>query len=303
MKVEEMELGQLVGDLIDIGNLIEMAKAETPSHLPILFRCEEILSGELHRRLGGWTEMAEVATDALEEEVLRRRGLQEAEEIRILGTTVREIEAAEAADIAAFEAEHPEVLEALTRPVSIEDVSEALGEVQLVRAGGTPHYVDDPPLFTVADAEERAPSTAVPRHKLHVARLPECLQSEDHDPILWAMKQAAWSSLQRLETDVLVEYLRLWIKKHQDYGPENHAIWGCQGVVIRLTDKLMRLKGRYFDDRMMLTDKTEDDWLDLIGYGLIGLVVERGKWPAMELQEVLRAMESGTEEYTHVHGS
>ena len=85
---------------------------------------------------------------------------------------------------------------------------------------------------------------------------------------------------------MLDEYMELWARKHNDYGPENHGIWGSQGVIIRLCDKLMRLQGHHFEGREMKTDSVEDAWLDIIGYGLIGLVVERGKWPRTTLDRI-----------------
>lgn len=112
------------------------------------------------------------------------------------------------------------------------------------------------------------------------------------DPILRAMKNAAWHSLQRIGTDVLVKYLKLWIKKHHDYGPENHAIWGCQGAIIRASDKLLRLKRSYFDEVSMENETIEDTWLDLIGYGLIGLVIERGLWPSLKLHTMIETMKA-----------
>ena len=309
MSLEKMNLRDLVRELAEISTLVDEAqeaqsihappeiRARGKTQFPILRKCENILSEELHRRFG-FGEMAEVAIDAMEEYVLDKKcdavhgtladlerqeilanlfgaleteedaKVREAAEREALGCTITDIEDAERHADAAFKVLHPEVTESLM-PDEME--FHKPGECIRIPATGT---------FALG--------------------LPKCLQGEDHSPILWAMKQAAWSSLQRLETDVLVEYLKLWIKKHHDYGPENHAIWGCQGAIIRATDKLMRLKGHYFDGRMMLTDKTEDDWLDLIGYGLIGLVIERGKWPVTTLEEVLEAYED-EDEYEREH--
>lgn len=377
VSLEKMDLQELVKDLMGIGNLIDEAQESRSVHappeiqargkaqLPALLKCEEILSSELHRRFGGYTELAEVAIDAMEEHIqeVETRAIlaatfgplesnedaakREAEEREALGCTIADIEDAERKADEEFEAEHPEIVcnlemlytakEHINTAIAKEeaqrraDEQDEFGQAQAIEteriqealrasgadsevAGsplefhkpgkcvaildpewhkpGTPiRYIDDPSLFTDTEPE------GLPRY----LKLPRCLQSEDHDPILWAMKEAAWSSLQRVQTHTLVEYMELWIKKHHDYGVENHAIWGCEGAIIRATDKLMRLKGHYFDGRMMLTDKTEDDWLDLIGYGLIGLVVERGQWPITTLEAVLEDMEGGFRDNAFEH--
>lgn len=311
MSLEEMGLEELVGDLVRIGNLVDEAqearsayappeaRARGKAQLPILVKCELLLSDELHRRLGGWNEMAEVAIDALAEEHLRQQGLQEAEEKQALGTTIREIEAAEAARDAAFMAAHPEVREVVDSGVPME--FHPPGECIFIPADdGTnwtrPGTVAPTHKLDVYDSGGPVDMTAKSTHKLHTydsgdvrpsVTTPKALSRvrDDSESIFWAMKEAAWASLQHLGTDVLAEYMELWLEKHHDYGWENHGIWGCQGAIIRATDKLMRLKGTYFDGRQM--KKAEDDWLDLIGYGLIGLVIERGQWPCTTLEQVL----------------
>lgn len=98
-------------------------------------------------------------------------------------------------------------------------------------------------------------------------------------------------SMRQAATDVLVhlldEYLELWEKKQADYGYENIGLFQERGVVIRLCDKLMRLKGHYMDGREMQNESVEDTWMDCIGYGLIGLVCERGLWPHYDLASLM----------------
>lgn len=186
------------------------------------------------------------------EEELDERLGPEPEERDYLDRTIEEIERQEAERAAMFERDHPGVLESSNYD------DEALAE----------QYREE----TILEAALGGPP--------------------DQDPILRAMKNAAWHSLQRIGTDVLVEYLKLWRKKHHDYGPENHAVWGCKGTLIRASDKLLRLKHSYFDEVSMENETIEDTWLDLIGYGLIGLVIERGLWPSLKLHTVIETMKA-----------
>lgn len=105
-----------------------------------------------------------------------------------------------------------------------------------------------------------------------------------------AMDDAALDALTRLFQSCLGEYLALWVKKQNDYGYENIAIYGAPGVVVRATDKVMRLKAHYIDGRSMENEVIEDTWKDLVGYGLIGLVCERGLWPKIELENICEEM-------------
>lgn len=322
MSLEKMELQELVGDLVSIGQLILVCQQERNSslpeiktrgiqQLPVLLKCEGLLSNELHHRLGGYTEFAEVAIDALEEEYLRRRGLQEAEEREALGTTIRDIEAAEAKATEAFETLHPEVICDIEMLYTVKGhIDKAIAKEEALRRAmetehpgvvdsGVPMEFHKPGECIRISPNERS-IFETPKTHLHIR------DSGDHsmgttpthkldvvsgDSIHWAMKEVAWDSLQHLGSDVLFEYLELWRKKHHDYGPENHAVWGAQGALIRASDKLLRLKRHYVNGFEMRNESVEDSWLDLIGYALIGLVIERGQWPAMELHAVIRAMQ------------
>lgn len=80
------------------------------------------------------------------------------------------------------------------------------------------------------------------------------------------------------------EYFELWKKKQASYGPHNIGAFGAMGCLIRANDKIQRLRRHYFKGKdVSLSDETiQDTWLDLIGYALMGLICERGKWPGLE---------------------
>jgi hypothetical protein len=83
--------------------------------------------------------------------------------------------------------------------------------------------------------------------------------------------------------DVLDEVIAIvrarLIEKHKKYGSKNLFRRGEEGLIIRVEDKLARVENRleawdegYFDE-----DDEDDDWLDIAGYGLQGMLYRRGK--------------------------
>lgn len=67
----------------------------------------------------------------------------------------------------------------------------------------------------------------------------------------------------------------LLLRKNQDYGNAWQK-YGLAGVFVRLTDKALRLEylngGR---NALVTTEKTQDTLVDIVGYGLLGLLYER----------------------------
>lgn len=78
----------------------------------------------------------------------------------------------------------------------------------------------------------------------------------------------------------LAEVAEIMRERSAKYGPGNIAQFGDFGVIVRLADKLSRLqhaRGVDFAD-----EQARDAWLDIIGYGLIGLAWVDGNWPGSE---------------------
>ncbi len=66
------------------------------------------------------------------------------------------------------------------------------------------------------------------------------------------------------------------IKKQHDYGQGN--ILGCpvgpeMGLIVRLFDKLNRLANLYSNGQPPTNESLKDTWLDICGYGLIGMML------------------------------
>jgi hypothetical protein len=83
--------------------------------------------------------------------------------------------------------------------------------------------------------------------------------------------------------DVAAEVYGLFCRKNADYGPNNIAGLGEEGVVVRMFDKFNRLKTIMFNKQTEVKDESiEDTILDIIDYGIILLLVKRGLWPKYE---------------------
>ena len=66
--------------------------------------------------------------------------------------------------------------------------------------------------------------------------------------------------------------------KNRDYGPGNISAFGERGVIVRLNDKVERLKTLVWGGKSPEHEKVTDTWLDIANYGIIGLMCHRGDW-------------------------
>jgi hypothetical protein len=86
------------------------------------------------------------------------------------------------------------------------------------------------------------------------------------------------------------ELYNLFSKKMMDYGLGNIALGGnlespedqkyaLQGIQIRLNDKINRLKNLLKNDKSYVEDESlEDTFIDIANYGIIGILLGKGKW-------------------------
>jgi hypothetical protein len=77
------------------------------------------------------------------------------------------------------------------------------------------------------------------------------------------------------------ELFEILAKKQVDYGPLN--IWNApggatNGLMVRMSDKLERLKNLIYNSIEPNNEALEDSFIDIANYAIIALMVERGIW-------------------------
>lgn len=88
----------------------------------------------------------------------------------------------------------------------------------------------------------------------------------------------------KLEWNIATTMLKvydLFRQRQAKYGPKNIAEFGERGIVVRLFDKLARLRNYYFDGGAedMGDESVVDAWMDVACYAVIALVCRVGSWP------------------------
>lgn len=94
--------------------------------------------------------------------------------------------------------------------------------------------------------------------------------------VLGISTQAGREALSYALRDVL-----LLDRKQQDYGPRNISDFGVTGVLIRINDKVSRLKNLHGKGRRRKAqnESVRDSYQDLTNYGIIARMLLDGKWP------------------------
>ncbi|MCL8207747.1 MAG: hypothetical protein K6V97_06720 [Actinomycetia bacterium] len=96
----------------------------------------------------------------------------------------------------------------------------------------------------------------------------------------------SWNDAVRV---ILEEQYALMVRKQTDYGSGNIAAFGEMGVLVRLSDKLERLKHLLFHRDAVTGEVTwrgtnpqnetvDDTYRDILNYALIALMLRRGYW-------------------------
>ena len=81
---------------------------------------------------------------------------------------------------------------------------------------------------------------------------------------------------------VVEEIASLVEKKQADYGQGNILAFGERGILVRVNDKVERLKN--LRGKIASNESVTDSWRDLAGYSIIALLLERG-WFTLPLEE------------------
>lgn len=77
----------------------------------------------------------------------------------------------------------------------------------------------------------------------------------------------------------------LMVGRHRDYGPGNIANGypdPLTALVVRMGDKMERIKNLLSSDTPVYGERLRDSWMDLANYGLIGVMCIDGDWPGVK---------------------
>ena len=77
---------------------------------------------------------------------------------------------------------------------------------------------------------------------------------------------------------IAAENVALLDSKHKDYGAGNIAAFGEYGIMVRLSDKMERLKRLLTNAQTPNNESIEDTYRDVCNYAIIALMVRRNLW-------------------------
>lgn len=76
--------------------------------------------------------------------------------------------------------------------------------------------------------------------------------------------------------DVATKIAMIVISKQHDYGHDNILAFREQGLVVRLWDKVSRLKNLILGNDVPQHESINDTFIDIAGYAIIGLMLANG---------------------------
>lgn len=79
---------------------------------------------------------------------------------------------------------------------------------------------------------------------------------------------------------------QLLIKKNKDYGAKNLLTFGNLGILIRLSDKLERLKNHVLNNSELNNESLDDTLKDIAGYAIMWLVLSKENYD-LDYQKIL----------------
>jgi len=86
----------------------------------------------------------------------------------------------------------------------------------------------------------------------------------------------------KIMKNLCVQILAILCRKQNDYGHENIARFGRDGILVRTHDKIARLNNLLTRGGVPQNETIEDTYVDIVGYSAIGIMVERG-WFDLQL--------------------
>jgi len=96
------------------------------------------------------------------------------------------------------------------------------------------------------------------------------------------------TSLDQAFSQVNDELLKMFLKKHKDYGKGNILAVGEIGIVLRITEKIERLKNLLLKGDAPTNESIEETFIDIAVYANLAILLRRGWFEKLEVNpEVL----------------
>ena len=94
---------------------------------------------------------------------------------------------------------------------------------------------------------------------------------------LLALEYDIQTEMGRAALLVALENVATLDRKQRDYGSRNISEFGEIGILMRVWDKICRLKNLMGKENPQ-NESIDDSWLDMANYALIAILVRRGIW-------------------------
>jgi len=102
------------------------------------------------------------------------------------------------------------------------------------------------------------------------------------DIVAWVFNELGCTEeLTRAYIESALSDIATFDRKQHDYGPDNIAAFGEKGVVVRMNDKMARLRNLVWGDKPAINEAVEDSYTDLSVYGVIARMCRAGVWPGV----------------------
>jgi hypothetical protein len=83
--------------------------------------------------------------------------------------------------------------------------------------------------------------------------------------------------------EVCEELVRMFIRKHKDYGKGNILDNGELGIAFRVNDKLKRLQHIHGNGKTPSNESIDETWIDIAVYAVIAVLLRSGKFKKLNL--------------------
>jgi len=95
------------------------------------------------------------------------------------------------------------------------------------------------------------------------------------------MKKA--TSLDQAYEQILDELMKMFLRKHRDYGKGNILANGEIGIAMRVTEKVERIKHLLMTQNLPTNESIDETWTDIAVYAVIARLVRNGAFTKLDV--------------------